>query len=167
MGMIKKLIASGIAAKVIQEARKPENKAKIKKAVADFQAKTGIHLPHLVRPLLELGVVRDTSLEGDRIELGAPGRLAARARIPALAMRDHFGGPLECAALAHPGDVPTVPAQPELEVLVGVEPLGVDAELSHGYAPGRICWMLMTTNSAGFTGAKPTMMLTIPRSMSS
>ena len=31
-GMIKKLMASGIAAKVIQEARKPENQAKIKKA---------------------------------------------------------------------------------------------------------------------------------------
>jgi ABC-type Zn2+ transport system substrate-binding protein/surface adhesin len=39
MGMIKKLIASGIAAKVIQEARKPENQAKIKQAIADFQAK--------------------------------------------------------------------------------------------------------------------------------
>ena len=39
MGMLKKLMASGIAAKVIQEARKPENQAKIKKAVADFQAK--------------------------------------------------------------------------------------------------------------------------------
>ena len=38
-GMIKKLMASGIAAKVIQEARKPENQAKIKKAIADFQAK--------------------------------------------------------------------------------------------------------------------------------
>lgn len=39
MGMIKKLVASGIVAKVIQEASKPENQAKIKKAVADFQAK--------------------------------------------------------------------------------------------------------------------------------
>ena len=38
-GMIKKLMASGIAAKVIQEARKPENQAKIKKAISDFQAK--------------------------------------------------------------------------------------------------------------------------------
>jgi hypothetical protein len=40
-GMIKKLIVSGIAAKVVQEARKPENQAKIKKAIADFQAKRG------------------------------------------------------------------------------------------------------------------------------
>jgi hypothetical protein len=40
-GMIKKLLASGIAAKVIQEARKPQNQAKIKKAIADFQNKRG------------------------------------------------------------------------------------------------------------------------------
>ena len=40
-GMLKKVLASGIAAKVIQEARKPENQAKIKKAIADFQAKRG------------------------------------------------------------------------------------------------------------------------------
>jgi hypothetical protein len=38
-GMIKKLLASGVAAKVIQEARKPQNQAKIKKAISDFQAK--------------------------------------------------------------------------------------------------------------------------------
>jgi hypothetical protein len=38
-GMFKKLATSAIAAKVIQEARKPENQAKIKKAIADFQAK--------------------------------------------------------------------------------------------------------------------------------
>ena len=39
MGMFKKILASGIAAKVVQEARKPENQAKIKKAISDFQAK--------------------------------------------------------------------------------------------------------------------------------
>lgn len=38
-GMLKKLIASGIMAKVVQEARKPQNQAKIKKAIADFQNK--------------------------------------------------------------------------------------------------------------------------------
>ena len=38
-GIIKKLMASGIAAKVISEARKPENQAKIKKAIEDFQRK--------------------------------------------------------------------------------------------------------------------------------
>ena len=40
-GMLRKLLASGVAAKGIQEARKPENQAKIKKAIADFQAKRG------------------------------------------------------------------------------------------------------------------------------
>jgi hypothetical protein len=39
--MLRKLLASGVAAKVIQEARKPQNQAKIKKAIADFQAKRG------------------------------------------------------------------------------------------------------------------------------
>ena len=38
-GMFKKIATSAIAAKVIQEARKPENQAKIKKAISDFQAK--------------------------------------------------------------------------------------------------------------------------------
>jgi hypothetical protein len=38
-GMFKKLATSAIAAKVIQEARKPENQAKIKKFIADYQAK--------------------------------------------------------------------------------------------------------------------------------
>jgi hypothetical protein len=41
MGLLRKVLASGIAAKVVQEARKPENQAKIKKAIADFQAKRG------------------------------------------------------------------------------------------------------------------------------
>ena len=40
-GMLRKLLVSGVAAKIIQEAQKPENQAKIKKAVADFQAKRG------------------------------------------------------------------------------------------------------------------------------
>jgi hypothetical protein len=38
-GMIRKLIASGVAAKLVQEARKPANQAKIKKMIADFQNK--------------------------------------------------------------------------------------------------------------------------------
>ena len=33
-GMIRKLVASGIAAKVVQEARKPQNQAKIKEFIA-------------------------------------------------------------------------------------------------------------------------------------
>jgi hypothetical protein len=38
-GMIKKLMTSAIAAKVIQEARKPHNQQKIKDFVAQMQAK--------------------------------------------------------------------------------------------------------------------------------
>ena len=38
-GMIRKLLLSTVATKVIQEARKPQNQAKVKKAIADFQAK--------------------------------------------------------------------------------------------------------------------------------
>ena len=38
-GLFKKIATSAIAAKVIQEARKPQNQAKIKKAISDFQAK--------------------------------------------------------------------------------------------------------------------------------
>ena len=38
-GMIRKLLVSTIATKVIQEARKPQNQAKAKKMFADFQAK--------------------------------------------------------------------------------------------------------------------------------
>lgn len=38
-GMIKKLLASGVAAKVIQEARKPQNQAKIRDLVSQMQAK--------------------------------------------------------------------------------------------------------------------------------
>ncbi|WP_347057348.1 hypothetical protein ABC795_11635 [Blastococcus sp. HT6-30] len=41
MGMMRKLIASGVAAKVFQEAKKPENQAKIKKFISDFQNKGG------------------------------------------------------------------------------------------------------------------------------
>ena len=38
--------------------------------------------------------------------------------------------------------------------------------LSVGRVWPAICWILMTTNSAGFSGAKPTTMLTMPRLMS-
>ncbi len=38
-GMIRKLVTSAVAAKVIQEARKPQNQAKLKKMLADFQNK--------------------------------------------------------------------------------------------------------------------------------
>ena len=38
-GIIRKLLASGVAAKLVQEAQKPQNQAKIKRTIADFQDK--------------------------------------------------------------------------------------------------------------------------------
>ena len=138
----------------------------------DFRAEAGAEVPHLVRPLLELGVVGDAALERDRLVLGAAGRLAAVLGIAALAVLDDLGGALERADLADAGDVAAVPLHAELEVLVRIEALRVDGELCHGVSPVRlsiwpaICWILMTTNSAGLSGAKPTTMLTMPRLMS-
>ena len=39
MGMLRKLVASGVATKVVQELQKPQNQAKIKKFIRDYQAK--------------------------------------------------------------------------------------------------------------------------------
>lgn len=39
MSMLRKLVASGVAAKVIRELQKPQNQAKIKQFVRDYQAK--------------------------------------------------------------------------------------------------------------------------------
>jgi len=39
MGMLRSLVASGVAAKVIRELQKPQNQAKIKQFVRDYQAK--------------------------------------------------------------------------------------------------------------------------------
>jgi carbonic anhydrase/acetyltransferase-like protein (isoleucine patch superfamily) len=39
MGMLRNLVASGVAAKVIRELQKPQNQAKIKQFVRDYQAK--------------------------------------------------------------------------------------------------------------------------------
>ena len=49
-GMIKKLLASGVAAKVIQEARKPHNQQKIKDFVAQMQAKRKGSGPNRAKP---------------------------------------------------------------------------------------------------------------------
>ncbi len=37
--MLRKLVASGVAAKVVQELQKPQNQAKIKTAIRDVQSK--------------------------------------------------------------------------------------------------------------------------------
>src|SRR5690349_16345176 len=98
----------------------------------DFRAEPGAEVPHLVRPLLELGVVGDAALDGDRLVLGAPRRLARAAGVAALAVLDHFGGALQSRHLADAGHVAAIPLHPELEVLVRIEALRIDAELSHG-----------------------------------
>ncbi len=41
MKLIRSAIMAGIAKKVLDEARKPHNQAKIKQAIADFQNKRG------------------------------------------------------------------------------------------------------------------------------
>src|SRR6185437_7675982 len=57
--------------------------------------------------------------------------LPAAAGVTAVAVLDLLGGPLEHSDLAHPGYELAVPLHPELEVLVGVEALRIDAELNH------------------------------------
>ena len=49
-GMVKKLMTSAIAAKVIQEARKPENQQKIKDFIAQMQAKRKGGAPGPTKP---------------------------------------------------------------------------------------------------------------------
>jgi hypothetical protein len=44
-GMIRKLLVSGVAARLVQEARKPHNQAKIKKVIADLQKRGGGNRP--------------------------------------------------------------------------------------------------------------------------
>src|SRR5262249_8236337 len=101
-------------------------------------------------------------------------RLAARARVAALAVLHHFGSALQHADLADARDRLRTRAElhTELEVLVGIEALRVYDELSHGSLSPQasiwpaICCSLITTNSAGLSGAKPTWMFTMPRLMS-
>src|SRR6476646_4010082 len=82
-------------------------------------------------------------------------------------MDDGIGGALERADLRDAGDIAAVPFDAEHERLVRVVPLRVDRELSHLHPSScEICVIVMTTNSAGFSGAKPTTTLTRPRSIS-
>ena len=69
-------------------------------------------VPDLVRPLLEVDVVGDAALEGDRLVLGATRRLAAAGRVAAVAVLDHLGGALQRADLADAGDVACHPTSP-------------------------------------------------------
>ena len=49
-GMFKKVLTSAVAAKVIQEARKPQNQQKIKDFVAQMQAKRKGAAPGRTKP---------------------------------------------------------------------------------------------------------------------
>src|SRR5262249_33314042 len=71
----------------------------------DLGAEPGAVVPDLVRPGLELGVVRDAALERDRVVLRPAGRLAARAVVATLAVLDDLGRALQRADLAHARDV--------------------------------------------------------------
>ena len=54
-----------------------------------------------------------------------------------LAVLDNLGRALECPDLGDSSDVATIPFHPELEVLVGIEALGINTELSHLRSPLR------------------------------
>src|SRR5262249_1059750 len=98
----------------------------------DFLPKARAEIPDLVRPLLELLVVSDAALERNGLVFGSSGRFSRARRVASLAMLDHFGGTLERPDLADAGHIFAVPLHAELEVLVGIEALRVDAERSHG-----------------------------------
>src|SRR5688500_9938220 len=92
-------------------------------------AEAGAEIPHLVRPLLERGVVSHSAFESDRFIFGLAGRLARSRRVAALAEFDDLGAPLERAHLRQSRDIGAVrQAQAELVGLVRIAPVGVDAE---------------------------------------
>ena len=113
------------------------------------------------------GIVRDAALERDRVVLRLARALALVRRVAALAVDDRVGRALERAHLRQAGHVLAVPLDAEHERLVGVEAGRVDGELGHLMPSSWEIWVIvMTTNSAGFSGAKPTTTLTRPRSIS-
>ena len=75
--------------------------------------------------------MRHAAIERDRVEFRAARRFPRAAGIAAFPMFHHFGGPLQAADFADAGDVSSVPFDAEFEVLVGIETLRIDAELSH------------------------------------
>src|ERR1019366_1440573 len=108
-----------------------ENEILAKVFERNFRAETVSKVPNFVRPLLEFGVVGDAAFERDGVILGAAGRFSRAARITAFAMLDDFGGALEAADFADSRHVFAVPLDAELEILIRVEPAGIDAELCH------------------------------------
>ncbi len=90
----------------------------------DLGAEPGADPFHtLLAHSLEFEVMGDAAFKRDRLELAAPGRLAAARRVAAFAMLHDLGRALQHPDLAHPRDVLPVPLHAELEVLVGIEAL--------------------------------------------
>ena len=96
-----------------------------------LDAEAGAEVPDLVRPPLELEVVRDAALEGDRLELRPSRRLSARARVASFSVLDHLGGALEHTYFAHPGHVFAIPLDAKLEVFIRIEALWINSKLCH------------------------------------
>ena len=86
-----------------------------------FRPQPAADVPHFVGPALELVVVGDSPLEGDGVELGTARRLRAQVGSATASMDDDLGRAFEGTHFAHAGDVPPVPADAELEVLVRIE----------------------------------------------
>src|SRR3990172_8887810 len=77
--------------------------------------------------------MRDTPFQVHGVEPRLPNGLTPRARVTALPVHDHVRRPAQSADLRHARDVPSVPLHAELEVLVGIETLGVHDKLRHGF----------------------------------
>src|SRR3569833_1563593 len=115
-------------------------------------------VPHLVRPLLELGVVGDAAFQRDRLVFGAPRRFARARGIAAFAMLDDLGAAFERTHFRNARDITAVPFDAEFEVLVWIESLCVDGELGHGL----LLFKAMRSRNGQMTGI-PRSRLYLPR----
>jgi len=64
----------------------------------------------------------------------------AAARVAAFAMFDYFGSALQRADFAYAGDVPAIPFDSKLEILIRVEPFRVHSEFCHSRVRLRLNW---------------------------
>src|SRR5258708_18410186 len=95
----------------------------------DFHAR--IEVPDLVRPLFELEIMRNASLECDCIEFGTTRRLAAAAWVATLAMLHYFSRPLQCPDFADSSNIFAIPLDAELEVFVWIKARWIDTKFCH------------------------------------
>src|SRR6476661_7794401 len=142
-----------------------------------FQRARGCALvQHLrgVGPFLEFFILRDTTLQRDRVVF-SPAQAFADEQITRLAVFDDIGGAFEAADLADPrhrrGGLIEIDAG--RIVFIWIEARGICGKLWHtfileirNYDCPASCAILMITNSAGLSGANATMIFTIPLSMS-